>query len=207
MSEIKQVYFRMDLDDSAVPSFCSFSKSYFGTLVDIGEVVSSMEEKGLCSDTVNAFRRYLEGELDVEHYVCYNKEKLLRPVELITVERFELDDVQWDHTNTWDCIYSMRALHISATQAIFRDGEYYYRCIRPEFTDLQYNGIRSGHWVDVAKRFWGNEGVIRAGSYKCWLNLFVREECSKDFDAIMANMGAEDKLDFSKVCDEIFGNG
>ena len=28
-----------------------------------------------------------------------------------------------------------------------------------------------------------------------------------DLNAIMANMGAEDKLDFSRACDEIFGNG
>jgi hypothetical protein len=59
----------------------------------------------------------------------------------------------------------------------------------------------------VRKRFWGNVGVISAGKYKCTRNLFVEEECSKDFDAIRANMGTEDKLDFCKVCDEIFGNG
>lgn len=207
MSEIKQVYFRMDLDDPAVPSFCSFPKSYFGTLADIGEAVSSMEQKGVCADTVDAFKRYLEGELDVEHYVCYNKAKLLHQVELIAVEQFELDDMQWDHTNTWDCIYSMRASHISVAQAIFYDGERYCRSIKPEFSDLQYNGTWQEHWIDVRKQFWGNVGVISAGKYKCTLNLFVEEECSKDFDAIMANMGAEDKLDFSRACDEIFGNG
>ena len=108
---------------------------------------------------------------------------------------------------TWDCIYSMRAAHISVTQAIFYDGEHYCRCIRPEFSDLQYNGIRPGHWVDVGQQLWGNVGVIRAGKYKCTLNLFVEEECSKDLNAIMANMGAEDKLDFSRACDEVFGNG
>lgn len=207
MNEIKQVYFRMDLDDPAVPSFCSFPKSYFGTLANIDEAVSSMEQKGVCSDTVDAYKRYLAGELDVEHCVCYNKTKLLNPVEMISVEKFELDDVQWNHTNTWDCIYTMRALHISVKQAVFFDGEYYYRCIMPEFSDLQYNGIRPGHWIDVGQQLWGNVGVIRAGKYKCTFNLFVEEECSMDLNAIMANMGAEDKLDFSRACDEIFGNG
>lgn len=207
MGKIEQSYYRIELNDPAAPSFCSFSKPYFGTLADIAEVMESMKERGVYPDTVEAFARYLEGELDVEHYVCYNKAKLLHPVVLISVEQFELDDMQWDHTNTWDCIYSMRASHISVTQAIFYDGERYCRCIKPEFSDLQYNGTWQEHWIDVRKRFWGNVGVISAGKYKCTLHLFVEEECSKDFDAIMANMGTEDKLDFSKVCDEIFGNG
>ena len=189
MNETIQVYFRIDLDDPAVPSFCSFSKSYYGTLADIGEVVSSMEQKGVCTDTVDAFKRYLEGELDVEHYVCYNKTKLLHQVELIAVEQFELDDMQWDYMNTWDCICSMRASHISVTQAVFFDGEHYCRCIRPEFSDLQYNGNRPGHWVDVGKRFWGNVGVIGVGGYKCTLNLFVEEECSKELNVIMSAYG------------------
>ena len=32
---IKQEYFRIDLHDPAVPSFCTLPKSFYGTLADI----------------------------------------------------------------------------------------------------------------------------------------------------------------------------
>lgn len=207
MKEIKHQYFRIDLDNPAVPSFCSFTKSYFGTLADINEVIGRMEQEGSCADTVAAFRKYLSGNLDVEHSVCYNKVKLLNPVELVSMELFELDDVQWDHTDAWDSIYTMHALHISAQQVVFRDGEYYCRCIRPTFRGLQYKSARRGYWQDVGSRFWGNVGMLTGGSYQCELALFVEEERSKDRDAVMANMGAAEKLDYTKACDELFGNG
>ena len=207
MKEIKHQYFRIDLDNPAVPSFCSCAKAYFGTLADINEVVERMEQEGGCADTVAAFRRYLSGDLDVEHSVCYNKVKLLNPVELVSMELFELDDVQWNHTNVWDSIYTMHALHISVQQVVFRDGEYYCRCIRPAFKGLQYKSARRSFWADVGSCFWGNVGMLTGGSYQCELALFVEEERSKDCNAVVANMGAAEKLDYTKVCDEVFGNG
>ena len=37
--------------------------------------------------------------------------------------------------------------------------------------------------------------------------LFVEEQREANLEAILANMGNEMKLDYSKACDEIFGNG
>lgn len=207
MSRIKQEYFRIDLHDPAVPSFCTLPKSFYGTLADISKAIACMEKQNVCPDTVDAFRRYLEGEQDAEHYVCYSKAKLLRAVELLSVEQFELDNAQWEHINTWDCVYIMRTSHVSVTQAVFTDGNQYCRCIKPQFTDLQYNGDQRGCWIDVGDCFWGNVGVMTACNDKCELMLFAEEQREADLDAIWANMGNEMKLDYSKACDEIFGNG
>lgn len=207
MSKIEQSYYRIELNDPAAPSFCSFSKPYFGTLADIAEVMDSMKGRGAYPDTIEAFARYLEGELDAEHYICYNKTKLLHPVELIAMERLEVDEAEWEHTNTWGSIYQMRAAKISVTQAVFKDRDDYCRCIRPEFVDLQYNSPHRSCWRAVGRNFWGNTGTIEACGNKCQLTLFVQEEWGTDLDAILANMGDETKLDFRRACDEIFGNG
>lgn len=207
MSKIEQSYYRIELNDPAAPSFCSFSKPYFGTLADISEVMESMKERGVYPDTVEAFARYLEGELDAEHYVCYNKTTLLHPVELIAMERLEVDDAEWEHTNTWGAIYRMRAAKISVAQAVFKDGEDYCRCIRPEFVNLQYNSLRRDCWRDVGRNFWGNTGMMRACGDKCSTTLFVEEQRATELGAVLSNLGDVSKLDYSKVCDEIFGDG
>ena len=205
MSEINQTLYKIELDDPAVPSFCSFPKAFYGDLNDIAMAIECMERKGVCTDTADAFASYQEGDLEAEHYVCYNKSKLLLPVELIAQEQFEIDELQWDHLNAWECTYKMRASHISVTQAVFKDGENYCRCIRPQFADLQYNGRWHGEWIDI-DRFWGNTGTVEACGNKCWLTLFVQEEWGTDLDATLSNMGDETKLDFRRACDEIFGN-
>lgn len=164
MSEIEQSYFRIELHDPAVPSFCTFPKKLFGTLADIAEVIDCME-------------------------------------------RLEIDEAQWEHTNAWGCIYTMRASHISVTQAVFYDGDRYYRCIRPQFADLQYNGSQGDRWMDIGRCFWGNVGLMTACNDKCKLALFVETQCEKNADAVLSNMGDEKKLDYSRACDEFFGDG
>lgn len=168
MDERNIAHFKIELQDPAVPSFCSFSKEFYGNFNDIAMAISCMERKGVCPDTVDAFACYQAGDLEAEHYVCYNKSKLLHPVEVIAMEQFEIDEVQWDHLNAWECTYKMRASHISVMQAVIKDGQNYCRCIRPQFIDLQYNGRWRGEWIDV-DRFWGNTGTIEACWNKCQL--------------------------------------
>ena len=207
MSKIKQSYYRIELNDPAVPSFCSFSKPYYGILSDMAEVIASMKERCVYPDTVDAFARYLEGELDAEHYVCYIKTKLLHPVELIAMGRLEVNEAEWEHTNTWGAIYRMRAAKISVARAVFKDGEDYCRCIRPEFVDLQYNSFRRDCWRNVGCNFWGNTGMMRVCGDKCSTTLFVEEQRARELGAVLSNLGDVSKLEYSKVCDEIFGAG
>lgn len=207
MSKIKQSYYRIELNDPAAPSFCSFSKPYYGILSDMAEVIASMKERCVYPDTVDAFARYLEGGLDAEHYICYNKTKLLHPVELIAMERLEVDEAEWEHTNTWGSIYKMRAAKISVTQAVFKDGDDYCRCIRLEFVDVQYNSLRRDCWRDVGRNFWGNAGMMRGCGDKCSMTLFVEEQRAMEVDAVLSNLGDVSKLDYAKVCDEIFEDG
>ena len=119
----------------------------------------------------------------------------------------EADDAEWDHTNAWGSIYQMRAAKISVTQAVFKDGDDYCRCIRPEFVHLQYNSPRRDCWRDVGRNFWGNAGVMRAFGDKYSMTVFVEEQRSKELGTVLSNLGDVGKLDYAKVCDEIFGDG
>ena len=204
---MNKVFYKMQLDDPAMPSFCSFSKDYFGSLQDFKEMIDGMREKGICLETVQAFERYLEGDSCAEHIVCYNKTPILVPARMISIERFNLEETEWDHENTYGCIYKMRADCVAVEQVLFECEDYYYRCVRPIFGGLQYKGEHSSQWLNVGNRLWGNESVVRIDGKVYAFRLFVVEQRSQNLDDILGSMWNQEKLDFRKACDEIFGNG
>lgn len=206
MGDNNRRYYRINFYDPAEQGVCTLPKSFYGTVSDIAEVVAYMGRNNACCDTVDAFKRFLDGELDVEHYVCHNKERLLYPAQLMEIEYYEIDDAHWEHINAWGTIYQMRASHIYVLQAVFCVADCYYRCVKPRFTGLQYKTSPCGQWLDVGDCFWGNAGMVTASDDSCELALFVEEQIESDIGEIWKNLGDERKLDYSKTCDEILGN-
>lgn len=206
MCDNDQRYYRIRFFDPAELGFCTQAKSFYGTLSDIAEVVAYLERQNAYCDTVNAFRRFLKGELDVEHFVCHNKEVLLKPVELLEMECFEIDDAHWEYVNAWGAVYQMCASHISVSQAVFCIDDCYYQCVKPRFTELQYQMSRGGEWLEVENFFWGNAGLLTVSDDACGLVLFVEEQIESDIGEVWKNLSDERKMDYSKACDEIFGN-
>ena len=70
-------YYRVELDDPAIPSASSFSKSYFGPVSDIAAVMERMAQSGRYPDTVQAFKVFQNGDTEATHSVCFHKEKLM----------------------------------------------------------------------------------------------------------------------------------
>lgn len=204
---IYQQYYRIELDDPATPSFCTFAKNYFGTVFDISDVMDRMAQSGRYPDTVQAFTSFKDGDTEAAHTVCFHKERLMNPCELIMKEHFVLNDVLWKHENVWESTYHMRADQICVDQILLQEGELYYRCIRPVFTCLEYTTDINRDRKPVGPKIWGNKAIMQ---YLCGdhaIALYVLEERYSDLDTAMAHMGKPDLLDYSKICDEIFGDG
>ena len=194
-------------DDPGSPSFCTFAKNYFGTVFDIGQVMDRMARIGRYPDAVQAFTAFKEGNAEAVHTVCFHKEKLMNPCELIMKEHFVLKDHSWEHENVWGSTYHMHADHIAVDQILLQEEDLYYRCIRPTFSRLDYKTDVNGDWKPVGSQIWGNKAIMQ---YLCddhSLALYVLEKRHSDLDTAMAHMGKPELLDFSKVCDEIFGDG
>ena len=186
------VYYRIDLDDPAVPTFCTFSKSFFGTVFDIAGVVDRMAQGERCPDTVQAFAAFKNGDTEATHTVCYHKEKLMNPCTLIHKEHFILNDVTWEHENVWECTYSMAADHICAEQILLQEGEQYYRCVRATFSSLEYLTDINGQWKRVGSRIWGSKEIMQ---YFCGDHSIALELCGgKLFDVgcILLTCGREE---------------
>lgn len=204
---MNQKYYRIELDDPAEPGFCSVSKSYFGTLSDIAQVVERMDSNGRCPDTVLAFREFLEGNPLAEHRVCNNAQVLMHPVDLLEKQQFELDEVHFDHKNIWDSIRRLRASQIDVEQVLLREGNRYYRCIRPVFADLQYISRIDGTFRDVGTSIWGNKDIMLYANNVHTMALYTLQQQYTDYHCAMADMDQKTLLDYSAACDEIFGDG
>jgi hypothetical protein len=68
------------LDDPAAPSFCSFSKLYFGQKADLLKVAERLEATDCYPGTVSAIRDYFSGNLSASHNIAYQTIPVLQPV-------------------------------------------------------------------------------------------------------------------------------
>lgn len=200
-------YYRVELDDPAIPSASSFSKSYFGPVSDIAAVMERMAQSGRYPDTVQAFKAFQNGDTEATHSVCFHKEKLMNPCTLIYKEHFVLYDITWEHENVWEHTYCMAADHICVDQILLQDGEQYYRCIRATFSALERMSNINGNRRRVGPRIWGSREIMQYFCGDHSIALYVLEERYSDLDTAMAHMGKPDLLDYGRICDEIFGDG
>ena len=104
-------YYRLELDDYSVASFCSFGKYYFGTLGEIRAFINALDKEyeGSHRELVSAFRAYEGGQTDVTHHVAFQEVPLLTPAKLVHAEKAVLKNHAWDHINIWRRAYKIPA--------------------------------------------------------------------------------------------------
>ena len=85
----KKIIYGVNLNNHFSPSFCSSTKTYFGTLDDIKTFVEGLNNEQF-AETKEAFKRYLEGDTKVTHYIAYNQHRLIEKAEVLAEEEIEL---------------------------------------------------------------------------------------------------------------------
>lgn len=205
--KIEEKYYGICLDDYAIPSICSGSKMFYGTIDQIEDMISALSDD--FEEMIAAFGEFKQGNYDITYTVAYNKQKLMQPVELIAYERLNCPSTQWDHRNAWDCIYSMRFESTQAEQIlIFYNGKY-VRAIKPTFTNLQYRVKASPErigWKEIGS-FWGFPNMLSWKGDQIMCALFVAEQTYDDLEPAMADMGDVTRLNFTQAINEIFADG
>ena len=103
MSE--EQYYRLELNDVATPSFTSFGKNYYGTMVQVRTFIKALEDadylSGHSQGLIAAFYAYESGQTDVKHSVAYRDVPLLVPVTILHEETHSMTDLAWEHMNIW----------------------------------------------------------------------------------------------------------
>jgi len=100
-------YYRLNLENYALPGYVSFPKSYYGTLSQFQTFFEALaadekHEKDY-QPRIEAFQVYMNGQTDVQHYVHYHQEPLFVPVKVMKTVTIQHDRLAWEHLNIWQC--------------------------------------------------------------------------------------------------------
>ena len=210
---MSEKYYILDLDDPATPGFCSFNKMYVGTEGTINMVANNLEKDGQYPETVQAIRNYFKGNHAAEHNIAYRNEKVLVPITIESEHKTSFTSKKWTHINIWGFPYEMKCDSALVHQIVFSHNGTTYRCVRAWFKNLCYESF-GGNWNRLNGGFWGNASVLDVsevpGSEDFTFNnlLYVEEEhYEKDVPSAVEDMLNEKKIEFKKICDEIFADG
>lgn len=150
-------YYRLELKNYSTVSFCSFSKSYFGTLEDIRILINPLDEKRKesCGELVTAFRAYEADRTEVTHHAAFREVPLRTPVRLIHRETLVLENHTLEHENIWQCIYKMHCERVETEHLWLECEGCGFRVLTAKFKDLQHENALGG-WKSIREdMLWG----------------------------------------------------
>lgn len=206
-------YYRLLLDDYSATSFTSFSKDYYGTLEQIGELFEALKQDEELAERqkyiIGIYDRYLAGETSISHKVAYREVPFLIPAKVLGTETFVLTDYAWEHTNTWGCPYLMKCDKAECSHIWFSCYGKYSRCIQVHFTNLQYESI-TGKYEPLGSMIWGYPEQIAGNHGNVYNRLFVEEKVFKNKAEAMAdrlNFIHNPDPQFDEFLNDIFGDG
>ena len=205
-------YYRVELDDCATVSFCSFSKSYFGTLEDIRALINALVEKRKDSykELVSAFRACEAGQTEVTHHAAFQEVPLLTPARLIHRETLVLENHTLEHENIWQCIYRLRCDRVETEHLWLECEGRWLRVLKAKFKGLQHEGALGG-WKNIREdMLWGFPCMLQ-GDSECFRNVLAEpekwfqtiEELEQDWEDFKKNPDPQ----FDEFCNDIYGDG
>ena len=204
-------YYRLTLDDYATPSFVSFTKDYFGTLSDIENFISALnddEDDQTYKQLSAALNMYKNGENDVTHTVAYNEVPFLVPVNLLKAVSYTMPSTEWEHLNVWKCPYKMRFQSTEIQQFWFESDNKYIRAMKAKITDLKYEDYK-GSWSNIGT-MWGFPHIIEVELPYTYNRLAVTEkgfDNRAEFECDYEHFLSVQDTDFTEFCNDIFGDG
>lgn len=206
-------YYRLILDDYSAAAFTSFSKYYFGTLKQLkglfDDIRSEENTAKSHASILSTFDRFLAGEKNIKHYAAYQGVPFLVPAKILGTETSVLTDYQWTHLNTWLWPYYMKCDKAESEHLWISCRGEYFRCIRTEFTNLQY-GTDQENYEPLGMMIWGYPGQIQGKIGNLHNQLFVAEKQFKSKTEALnnrMNFIANPDPDFSKILEDVFGDG
>ena len=135
------------------------------------------------------------------------------PITIESEHKTSFESKKWTHINIWGFPYEMKCESAIVHQIVFNHKGTTYRCVRAWLKNLCYESV-GGNWNRLNGGFWGNDSVLDVfevpGSNEFTFNnlLYVEEEHYKnDVPSAIEDMANDEKIEFKKICDEIFADG
>jgi len=159
---------------------------------------------------LTAFHSFEQGDTAVQHPVAYQNVPLLTKAKVLYQEKRQYRDISWTHWNTWQWPYYLRGEEVIADHLWLQCEKKFCRCMNARFRNLEYRSSHSHDWKPLGDMLWGFPEMIVYRPPLLWNRLAVIE---KQFDALpelqfdVIAFANNPDPDFSRICDDIFGDG
>lgn len=205
----KKTLYGITLDDYFSPSFCSSTKTYFGSLDEIQAFIESLEDTEQYLITKEAFKRYLEGDTEATHHVAYSEYRLLETVEVLAEEEIKLDKTAWEFLNVWSFPQYMKIDSGTAKKVLLKHGKTYLRTIKASVSGLRTADrpdAPKSEWLKLCGGFWGHPGILKANGNTVHSTLYMKEKEYMTKKEAIENFRT-DPVCLDCLCEDVFGDG
>ena len=186
LGDLSTPIFRLELEDCATPSIDTFTKEYFGTLLDINNFVSALEW-----DSGEALPK-LE----------------LTPASVLGLGSSDTDAYTAMHQNIWGYSYEMSSESVECYHVWLECEGKFLRCVKARFLNLTYRGEEPDLPTLPVTMIWGPDHLIEQSGKFIFNRLF---EVEKQFDTreeLQGDLEAFDGLPvFTEFFNDIFADG
>lgn len=205
-------WYALTMDDYAKPGFVSFTKLYFGTadIIDgFMQALRSDEDYAKSfANTLNAYDQYLQGEVEVTHYVAYAKHQLMTECRCLGIKTSLLEEYEWEHLNAWLWPYEMRCKIAQSSHAWIVCNNHYYRVIKTDFTAIGYLGFNDKLQL-LGDMTIGLPYQIERTPNGITNRMYVIEKEFRTRKDLAADMNQETIADinFTEILNDVYGDG
>lgn len=208
----KKIIYGVNLNNHFSPSFCSSTKTYFGSLDEIKTFIEGLDKQNY-QETQEALQRYLEGDTQAKHYIAYNQNRLIDKTEVLAEEEIELNKTSWKFINVWHWPQYMEIDRGTIRMVLLKHGNTYLRAIKASVCGLRTTtrpDTPQKDWLELCGGFWGHPGIlvviVNDESYIVQSTLYLKEkEYQTEQEAL--EKFRTDPVSLDCMCEDVFGDG
>lgn len=203
------MYYKIELEEYATASFCSFTKSCVGDETSIKKFI----EDGLkitgnsiyFMDMANAYNQYGEGIIDTKINIAHQDKVFLTEVKKICIKHTKQSNINFIHKNIYGYDYYIKADSVNNDILYIESNKKYYRCIKASFRNLQY-GIDNKKYKKL-EMIWGHPGVIYFDRDKTKNRIYFIEKEFKNKEELEKDIRNPSSINYTNFMNDIFADG
>ena len=200
-------FYSIQLEDYSLKSVLPLTKTYYGTLNQIGVVIDCLaadpDTAARYASTIGAYKEYKKGHLGVTHTIAGKRMRLLTPVNLVHETIILEQNVEW-YFNNGVYQYPVRADFVDLHQVLLNDGDMYLRCVRPCYEGLRFDDPYEG-WTNVPACHYGFPYIYKAEPGWHYMRLYTLEQVEMTAEPCLVRMHDARHVSHHEACNDLFG--
>ncbi len=211
INSAEKEYHIFNLEMYAIPSFCSMSQQYAGTIEDYRQFIDAglmLKPNDYFVMLEEAYNQYIHGNKDALIKIAFNDCPMAEDAEVLAVHQYKEEHFHRQIMNIYDFPYDFFADSVDVDIIYIKNQKnQYYRYIRPVMTKLTMINTIGEHKDKTNGGYWGHPAILEPGNGMVRARLFLQEKRFKNEASCLKDISKPSPLNFQCFFFEIFGDG